>query len=337
MYGGYAYYKSKYGPAPDWAKSSCGATEKPKVSVEVQKGATGTMIAKALFDAGVVKSERAYINAANANQSSTGIVAGTYLICPQIAGNTAVLELLKQTNLTPSSSIQVVDGQWTKDIIKTLATKRGWDVSLLQQAIDNNTIGLPAWSKDSGGKWTAEGMLEPGTYELSSKDTPAGVLTEMVAARLATLKSIDFENKAKNLNCGSGPCTPEQALIIASLAESEVTQATPDGEEVSEAVQLRLQAGDFLGIDSTTNYGLGVHTQVTQAQVNDASDPYATGAHKGLPPTPISIPSKDMLNAILNPTHRKVYYWCGKFGSTTFYSKANYSAWKDACLGKSKA
>lgn len=338
MYGGYSYYKSKFGPAPDYAKDTCSATEKGKVLVEVQKNAIGAEIAKALFDAGVVKSERAYINAANANQASSGIVAGTYAVCPAISGHAAVQELLKQTNLTPNSSIQVVDGQWAKDIIKTLAQKRGWDVNLLQQQIDQNTIGLPDWSKDSSGKWSIEGMLEPGTYELNSKDTPKSVLTEMVAARLKTLTDIDFVNKSKKLNCGSGAaCTPEQALIIASLAESEVTQAVPDGESVSEAVQRRLVANDFIGVDSTTNYGLGIHGQVSATQVNDPKDPYATNVHKGLPPTAISIPSKDMLIAILNPTSKKYYYWCGKFGSTTFYTIGQKSAWNLACLGKSKS
>ncbi len=338
MYGGYSYYKSKFGPAPDYAKDTCSATEKGKVLVEVQKGAIGAEIGKALYDAGVVKSERAYINAANANQASSGIVAGTYAVCPQISGHAAVQELLKQTNLTPNSSIQVVDGQWAKDIIKTLAQKRGWDVNTLQQQIDQNTIGLPDWSKDSSGKWGVEGMFEPGTYELNSKDTPKSVLTEMVAARLKTLADIDFVNKSKKLNCASGTaCTPEQALIIASLAESEVTQAVPDGEAVSEAVQRRLVANDYIGVDSTTNYGLGIHGQVTATQVSDPKDPYATNVHKGLPPTAISIPSKDMLIAVLNPTDKKYYYWCGKFGSTTFYPLSQVNLWRQACEGKSKS
>ena len=54
------------------------------------------------------------------------------------------------------------------DVIASLIKKRHYNQSDFDTAIANNTIGLPAWSVDSRThKFTAEGMLEPGTYTLT--------------------------------------------------------------------------------------------------------------------------------------------------------------------------
>ena len=72
----------------------------------------------------------------------------------------------------------------------------------------------------------------------------------MVAARVAFLKSINFEAKAATQTCGTAKCTPEQVLIVASIAEGEV-QGPDDGQRVAEAVYLRLKEGAALrrGLD----------------------------------------------------------------------------------------
>ena len=184
MYAGYSYYKGKYGPAPDYTgAANCPATA--KVPVEVPRGATATQIANALFTAGVVASPQAYVDAADRNQGSSGITAGTYAICPQISGANALSELLKKSNLSDASQIIVTSHEWSKDVIASLIDKRKWKRADFDAVIANNTIGLPAWSVDSTShNFTVEGMLEPGTYSITSSDTPQSILSQMVAKRM---------------------------------------------------------------------------------------------------------------------------------------------------------
>ncbi|MBS2539458.1 endolytic transglycosylase MltG [Catenulispora sp. NF23] len=334
MYAGYSYYKGKYGPAPDYTAA---ATCKPdqKVPVDVPRGATGQQIADALYTSGVVKSARAYVNAANQNQGSTGIVAGTYTICPQISGDNAVLELLKKSNLSDASQIIVQSHEWGKDVIASLIDKRKWKQADFDTAIANNTIGLPAWSVDSTThKFTIEGMLEPGTYSLTSSDTPASVLKQMVANRTAFLNSINFAAKSAQLTCGTTKCTPEQVLTVGSIAEGEVTDPG-DGQKVAEGVYTRLKDNDYLGVDSTALYFIG-HLPggklPSAAQVQDPNNPYSTYApHHGLPPTPVYDTSDDMIKSALTPSHDDVYYWCVTPTGTTFFEKSQSSAFKNAC------
>jgi UPF0755 protein len=163
------------------------------------------------------------------------------------------------------------------------------------------------------------------------------VLTAMVKARVDELTKLGLVAKAATLECGPARrCTPEEALTIASLAEAEVTRADPDGREVSEAVQNRLHRGDFVEVDATTKYWLslraGKRVEVTRREVEDPTDPYATGGHKGLPPTPVSIPSMQMIAAILTPPTDRWYYWCASGDGTKFFKEDEKARFQQTCL-----
>lgn len=327
----------KVTPAGSAADYTAAATcpDGAKVPVDIPRGATGPQIANTLYAAGVVKSPRAYLDAANQNQGSAGITAGTYALCPQISGSNAVLELLKKSNLTDASQIIVTPHEWAKDVIASLIDKRKWKQADFDAAIAGNTIGLPAWSVNRvDHTFTVEGMLEPGTYTITSADTPQSILSQMVAHRMAFLKGIDFEAKAQALTCGPAKCTPDQVLIVASIAEGEVTDPS-DASKVAEGIYSRLKAGDYLGIDSTALYFIG-HlpngTLPTAAQVRNPSNPYSTYApHHGLPPTPVYMPSDDMIKAALAPTAAGVYYWCLTTTGTEFYKESQQSARDKDC------
>ncbi|MFL6117092.1 MAG: endolytic transglycosylase MltG, partial [Catenulispora sp.] len=336
VYAGYSYYKNKFGPAPDYTSTSCPKDAKNKTPVDVKKGATGADIAKSLYAAGVVKSERAYLNAANQNQGSTGITAGTYDVCTQISGAQAVLELLKKGNLSDASQIVVAPHEWGKEVIAELIKKRKWKQADIDAAIDQNTIGLPAWSVDSRTKkFTIEGMLEPGTYELTNADSPESVLKQMVSNRVDELKAMDFENKAKQLTCGTAPCTPEQMLILASMAEAEVT-SPDDAQKVSEAVLARLKDNEFLDVDSTSLFQVGRIKNPTHDDVANKGGDYSTyPPHHGFPPTPVAIPSKATIAAVLKPSDIKAYGWCAGQTGTNFVTKASLKkANQDPCRAK---
>ncbi|MEY9927711.1 UPF0755 protein [Catenulispora sp. GP43] len=333
MYAGYSYYKGKYGPAPDYtAAATCQASA--KVPVDIPRGATGSQIANALLSAGVVKSTRAYVNAANQNQGSTGITAGTYSICPQISGTNAVLELLKKSNLSDASTVVVTSHEWSKDVIADLIAKRHYKQSDFDTAIASNAIGLPAWSVSSlDHKFTVEGMLEPGSYSITSSDTPQSLLTQMVANRMAFLKSINFVAKAATQTCGTVKCTPEDVLKVASIEEGEVNDPS-DAPKVAEGVYNRLKAKDYLAVDSTALYTLP-HLAPGQTplkgQVADPNNPYSTYTHLGLPPTPVYITSDDMIKAALAPAGDGSYYWCVTPTGTSFFNVHQTSEFKHAC------
>ena len=195
--------------APDYPKSGCAADDPHKVLVEVQTGATGKAIGDALFNAGVVRSTQAFVDAADHNQAARDISTGTYRVCQKISAASAITELLNPANLSPDSLVEIRPGDYSWETIRALAEKRDWSRDDLQQLVDTNQIGLPPWAKSADGHWSVEGLLEPGRYTLTSADTPQSVLTAMVKARVGELTALGLTSKAATLRCAPArPCTP---------------------------------------------------------------------------------------------------------------------------------
>ena len=90
-------------------------------------------------------------------------------------------------------------------------------------------------------------------------------------------------------------------MIIASIAEAEVNKADYYGK-VTRVIENRLEQGMSLGMDSTVAYGNNVKpAQVTTEMTQDESNPYNTYKISGLPPTPISNPGDNAIQAALHP------------------------------------
>ena len=93
----------------------------------------------------------------------------------------------------------------------------------------------------------------------------------------------------------------QRLLIIASISESEVNSEEYYGKVVR-VILNRMAKNMPLGMDSTVAYGLGVSAdKLTDAMLNDASNPYNTRVNTGLPPTPISNPGESAIKAAMNP------------------------------------
>jgi UPF0755 protein len=86
--------------------------------------------------------------------------------------------------------------------------------------------------------------------------------------------------------------TPYDVLIIASMVEEEVV-APEERRLVAAVIYNRLKAGMTLGIDATLRYGLGISPteSIRQSQL-DSDNPYNTRKLAGLPPTPITNPTR---------------------------------------------
>lgn len=83
---------SSYTEIDDYSGGGTGQT----ATVVISCGMDGRQIGQALVAAGVVKSVSAYLDAANANQGSTGIAAGTYVLRTHMAADLALAEMLGQ-------------------------------------------------------------------------------------------------------------------------------------------------------------------------------------------------------------------------------------------------
>lgn len=160
-----------------------------------------------------------------------------------------------------------------------------------------------------------EGRFAPDTYVFSGKVTDVDILFDAYQLMQKQLKSA-WDSRAKDLlyHCSY------EALIAASLIEKE----TAIGQEkvmIADIILRRLIKGMPLQIDPTVIYGLGPKFSGKLSRADLAKNtPYNTYVHKGLPPTPISMPGKDSLNAALHPAANSFWYYVAKGDGTHKFS-----------------
>lgn len=113
---------------------------------------------------------------------------------------------------------------------------------------------------------------------------------------------------------------PYEALIVASMIEKE-TAANAEKAKIAGVILRRLQKNMPLQIDATVIYGLGseYNGKLKPAGMRTDSS-YNTYKHKGLPSSPISMPSKNSIDAALHPMIGTELYYVAKGDGTHVFS-----------------
>jgi UPF0755 protein len=288
--GWYGYGKVKeFFTAPDY--TGAGTTE---VTVEVQDGDLVSNIANTLFKAGVVKSAKAFTQAAEDNPDSLRIQPGTYTLRKEMKASSA-LELMLDPKSKNVKRFTVPEGLSAKLVYEKISKQTGIPVAQFQAAGKNvAALGLPDFAEGS-----AEGFLFPDTYDLKKDATAASILKEMVGRTLKVLEDDNFVKLAQEKNL-----TPREALIVASLLEAE--GIPEDFPKIARVVYNRLKEPMPLQFDSTTNYGRELagkprKTRFTREELRDPNNKWSTHLNRGLPPTPIANPGKAAFDAAVQP------------------------------------
>ncbi|QLQ35234.1 endolytic transglycosylase MltG [Micromonospora robiginosa] len=302
-----------YFVTPDYDGSGTG-----EAVVQIKQGALIADMADALVAADVVKSTKAFIEAAEENSRSKNIQPGTYKLRKQMSGDAAVTAMLDLKNKIVNG-ITIPEGRTAKNIYKLLSDKTEIPVKEFEAAAkDPEALGVPDWwfKRSDGKKVTPsiEGFLFPDTYEIPPKATAETVLKLMVDNFLSVTGELKY---AEKVQAKLGGVTPYEALIVASLSQAEAGNADDLGK-VARVAYNRVY-GEFdcncLEMDVTVNYYLeltGQKTktskQMTQAELDNPKNPYNRKL-KGLVPTPINNPGKQALEGAMDPPPGKWLYF----------------------------
>lgn len=163
---------------------------------------------------------------------------------------------------------------------------------------------------------TAEGLLYPETYRYSRGTTDLSILKQAHQLMLDKMK-IAWANRAKDLWYKN----PYQALIVASMIEKETALST-EKPMIAAVILKRLEKWMHLQIDATVIYGLGPNfTKKLTIQDLQHKTSYNTYENYGLPPTPISMPGQESIDAALHPAKTEVLYFVSKGDGSHVFSQ----------------
>ena len=160
-----------------------------------------------------------------------------------------------------------------------------------------------------------EGLLAPETYRYGTGTSDLAVLRKAVE-RQRRLVSEAFATKSEDCRAQ----TPYELLILASIIEKETGERS-DRHLVSSVFNNRLRIGMALQTDPTVIYGLGpAWSGRLRKKDLETPTPWNTYLIKGLPPTPISMPSAASIEAAAHPAKTKFLYFVARGDGTSEFS-----------------
>ena len=306
------------------------------VMVHIAPDDSGKDMADKLYQANVVKSQKAFVNAFNANPQSKTIEVGYYKLRRHMKASKALDALLARNPdhtlaNRVSSGVTITEGEISTEVFAALAKATNLPVTDFQNAAkDPVALGVsPDWFTRQDGKpvqKSIEGFLYPATYEFDPGVDATAILKKIIVNFNAEMTKLDFLNQVQ----ATLHISPFEALIAASIAQVE-GRFPNDMQGIARVLYNRAYGGKFpcacLQLDSTVNYWLRVSGQtpksskdLTVSDLHNPNDPYNTHDKPGLPIGPISNPGEDALKAAMSPPKSGYLYFVAidKEGHTAF-------------------
>lgn len=208
---------------------------------------------------------------------------------------------------------QLIDKLTTGDVIKYKITfLEGWTFDDFLEKLKlnkdimhtNGEISKKDIMQKIGSDKFYEGMFFPDTYNFTSQDTDFDILLR--SYKLMQKELADAWDKREK---DSFLRTPYQMLILASIIEKE-TSLDKERTKVSGVFHRRIAKDMPLQTDPTVVYGMGdkYKGKLLYSDLKKET-PYNTYLHKGLTPTPISMPGKESLLAAGQPDKGESLYF----------------------------
>lgn len=271
----------------------------------VEKGQGISTVAHKMAKENKILSRYVLISVAYLMGEHDKLIAGSYRF-PARVSIWEVLRRLQQSN-PDKVRVQIIEGmrfaQMRRVINRTANihhdTRNLTDMQLLQRIAPDSTQHNP------------EGLFYPDSYEIDVDGSDIQIFQAAYKAMQHELQTA-WENKQANLPYQS----PYELLIMASLIEKETAHEN-DRHDVSAVFRNRLAKDMRLQTDPTVIYGMGeAFTGKIRKTDLQRDTPYNTYTRKGLPPTPIALPSRAALEAAANPSDSDYLYFVSRMDNT---------------------
>jgi len=272
-----------------------------KITIETGESAT-----KILNYLGPIEKIRMKLYIKSHNIDFSKLEAGTYTFSGSYTKASFIQNILKGSE-KDYLRLTILEGRSIYDIDEAL-TRKGYITAgeYLAYVRDTNNITTAQQAYPFLNNLTLstlEGFLYPDTYNVD-KNKP--LIPQLVTKQLQTFQT-RVRSKVNN------PTDRYKTIILASVLEKE--ERNNDNKPTVAGIFLkRLSIWMKIDADITLCYGLQTsYTSCTPSvigrNINDKNNMYNTRAVRGLPPTPISNPSRESINAVLNPQSSNYIYY----------------------------
>ena len=285
-------------------------TEKfaPAREVTIEKGESFRQIARALADAGVVRSELALRIYGRMSGTASQIKPGDYAFKGGERISDVMRHLVKGDFIVVT--ITIPEGLTVHEIAERVgATGLVCEDEFENAARDGamvRALGLMPLG--------AEGYLFPATYKFSPHAKTDDVLAAMLA-RFYQVLTPQVEERMFAVGLDA-----RRLVTMASIVEKEA-KAPTERPLIAGVFYNRLRLGMPLQSDPTAEYELDGTKESAVSAVHTTSA-FNTYDFSGLPPGPIANPGLKSIEAALNPAQTDFLYFVAREGGTHVFSKS---------------
>jgi UPF0755 protein len=293
-----------YNGARSWFSAQLDPEGEPGADVElvVPSGTTTASLATILESNGVIPNSTFFRYYAN-YKGFSDFQAGEYTLQENMSADEAMARIDEGPKQIEYGEFQIIEGRWVTEILEDLAQQiPGVTVTELEAALESGQL-EPRYRPEGNESW--EGLLFPSTYFIEQDITAVEVLAKM---------SNEFAAVTGELGYGAAErkhgLSAYEVIIIASLIEAEA-KTEADRPKIARVIYNRLAQNQSIGIDATLIYGKGIRGEPIFQSDLDTPGPYNTRhpTSRGLPPTPIAAPSRNSLEAAMNPLEGPWLYY----------------------------
>jgi len=307
------------------AATGGGPVPERSAGVDVVKGDTLSEVAAKLEDSGIIKSAFVFELQARYQGYGTEIKTGRYTFQPG-QDSEEILQKLTAGQAAPTITITIPEGLTLEETAGTVAADSGIRAKEFEKAARRTDYGY-AFLEDSDVK-TTEGFLFPAKYDFEKGATAGQIVDRLLGQYLLETQGLSMANAGERLDL-----TEYQVVTVASLIEKEA--ATPAEKPlIASVIYNRMHRNTPLQIDATIQYALKRPKANLSLADLKIDSPYNTYENKGLPPGPICSPSRESIEAALNPADTDYLYYVLRADGRDHYFTKNYH---DFLRAKSKA
>jgi len=266
---------------------------------EIKSGDTLTSIARNLQKNNVLDKPRYLTLLGKVRRVASKIKTGEYLIEQGTTPEQLLNQIVKGATIQYSATI--VEGLNFREMMAVLQQNEHLEQTLkgLKSPAIMALIGKPGEHP--------EGRFLPDTYHFPRGTTDVEFLKRAYSA-MEILLAQEWENRQPDLPYKS----PYEALIMASIVEKE-TAVPSERNAIAGVFVRRLKKRMRLQTDPTVIYGLGEKFDGNIRRRDLLNDtPYNTYRRRGLPPTPIAMPSMEAIKAALHPDDGDSLYFVAR-------------------------
>jgi UPF0755 protein len=289
--------------------------------IEVVKGDTLSSVAEKLEQAGVIPSAFMFKMEARVGGYGTEIKTGEYTFA-RGAESEMILEKLTAGDAAPTLAVTIPEGLSLEETAQEVAGQSGVSAAEFEEAARRTDYGY-GFLEDPAIK-TTEGFLFPKQYEFEKGTKAPQMVTRMLEQYLMETQTLDISSAKERLNMSE-----YELVIVASLIEKEAARSE-ERPLVASVIYNRIRKDMPLQIDASVHYALdkqGEELSLADLKVNS---PYNTYENTGLPPGPICSPSRDSLEAAMNPAETDYLYYVLKANGDEHVFTSNYQAFLEA-------